>query len=45
MPIRIGRHNKNVVHTQLVDIKMFVIETLPFPSVFYTADIAVFGFS
>jgi len=43
MPIRIRRHDKNVVNTQRVDIRMFMIELLPFPSASYTANIAVFG--
>jgi hypothetical protein len=43
MPIRIRRCDKNVVNTHIVDIRMFMIETLPFPSESYTANIAVFG--
>jgi len=43
MPIHIRRHDKTDVNMQIVDIKIFMIETLPFPSVSYTAKIAVFG--
>ena len=43
MPIRIRRHDKNVVNTQIDDIRIFMIETLLFPSASYTANIAVFG--
>lgn len=42
MPIHIRRHDKTVVNTQIVDIRIFMIETLPFPSASYTANIAVF---
>jgi len=43
MPIRIKHHDKNTDHTQISDIRMFMIETLPFFSASYTANIAVFG--
>ena len=43
MPIHIRRHDKTGVNTQIVDIRIFMIEILPFPSVSYTANIAVFG--
>ena len=36
---------KSNIHTQIVDTRMFVFETLPFPSAFYTTNIAVFEFS
>ena len=44
MPIHIRRHDKSIVNTQIVDIRIFMIETLLFPSASYTANIAVFGF-
>ena len=43
MPIHIRRHDKTDVNMQIVDIKIFMIETLPFLSASYTANIAVFG--
>ena len=43
MPIRIRRRDKNVENTQRFDIRMFMIESLPFPLASYTANIAVFG--
>jgi hypothetical protein len=43
MPIRIRRHDKTDVKMQISDISIFIIETLPFPSASYTANIAVFG--
>jgi hypothetical protein len=44
MPIHIRHHDKTVVNTQIVDIRIFMIETLPFPLASYMAKIAVFGF-
>jgi hypothetical protein len=44
MPIRIRSHDKNVVNTQMVGMRIFMIETLSFPSAFYTAKSAVFRF-
>ena len=43
MPIRIRRHDKTGVNTQIVDITTFMIEMLPFSPASYTANIAVFG--
>jgi len=44
MPIHIRRHDKIDVNMQIVDIKIFMTETLPFLLASYTANIAVFGF-
>ena len=43
MPIHIRRHDKSDVNIQIVDIKIFMTENLPFLSASYTAKIAVFG--
>ena len=36
MSIRIRCHDKTVVNTQIVDIRIFMIQTLPFSSASYT---------
>ena len=43
MPIRIRRHDKNNVPTQILDIMMFMTDGSYFPSASYMANIAVFG--
>lgn len=43
MPIRIKRHDKTGVNTQIFDIRMFMIGILPFSAASYTANIALFG--
>ena len=43
MPIRISRHDKNTVHTQLADTIVFMIDVPSFSSASYTANIAVLG--
>jgi len=43
MQIHIRRHDKTDVKMQIADIRIFIIESLPFPSASNMANIAVFG--